>query len=80
MNEPLDREYRFYLAHRDEFVEEFDGRFIAIKNEEVLGVYKDYLEAATAIYPEHEYGTVLVQPVEKDERPAIITSPFVMIK
>lgn len=80
MNGPLEREHGFFLRNRDEFVRRYDGKFIAIKDEEVLGVFSDYLEAAEAVYPEHEYGTVFMQPVHKEEPAKIITVPTAVIE
>ncbi len=78
MNGPLEREYEFYLRNRDEFVQQYDGKFIAIKNEKVIGVYADYLEASADIYPDHDYGSVLMQPVQKEEHPKIVTAHSVV--
>ena len=80
MNGPLEREHGFFLRNRDEFVRRYDGKFIAIKDEEVLGVFSDYLEAAEAVYPEHEYGTVFMQPVQQEEPAKIITVPTAVIE
>ena len=41
----LKSEFEFYLANQDDMVAKYDGRVVAIKNHEVLGVYDSYLEA-----------------------------------
>ena len=41
-------------------------KFVAIKGQEVLGIYDDYMQAANAVYVDHEPGTVLMQEISKD--------------
>lgn len=43
-----------------------DGKFVAIKDREVLGVFDDYMQAANTVYLAHEKGTVLMQEISKD--------------
>lgn len=44
----LDQEYRFFLDHASEFNQRFDGQYIIIAGEEVLGGYADQEEAVRA--------------------------------
>ena len=66
MKKPLEREYEYYLEVRDELAKEHDGKLVAIKGREVLGIFDDYRQAANALYEEHEYGTVLMQELGRD--------------
>ena len=66
MATPLEKEYEHYLTIREELAENNDGKFVAIKGEEVLGVFDDYLQAANAVYIAHEKGSVLMQKVSRD--------------
>ncbi|MDE2748555.1 MAG: hypothetical protein OXI34_06300 [Chloroflexota bacterium] len=66
MPKPLEKEYEFYLSIREVLAREHDGKFVAIKGKNVLGIFDDYRHAADAVYVEHEYGTVLMQPISKD--------------
>ncbi len=66
MTTPLEKEYEHYLEIREELAKNNDGKFVAIKGEEVLGVFDDYLQAAKAVYIAHEKGTVLMQKVSRD--------------
>ena len=66
MNTPLKKEYEHYLKIREDLAENNDGKFVAIKGEEVLGVFDDYLQAANTVYIAHEKGTVLMQAISKD--------------
>jgi hypothetical protein len=63
MNNPLEKEFRFYIEHQDEMVEEYDGKIIVIKDGIVLGAYGDELSAITETRKAHELGTFLVQKV-----------------
>ena len=66
MNAPLKKEYEHYVEIREELAKTNDGKFVAIKGEEVLGVFDDYLQAANTVYIAHEKGTVLMQEISKD--------------
>lgn len=66
MNAPLKKEYEHYLEIREELAKTSDGKFVAIKGQEVLGVFDDYLQAANTVYIAHEKGTVLMQEISKD--------------
>lgn len=63
----LNSEFEFYLSKKDEFLKTYPGKFIAIKNKTVLGVYNDRLEAINETRKNHELGTFIVQHVTKDD-------------
>ena len=65
MSNPLQKEFEYYLAHQDEIVEKYDGKYVVIKGGQVLGAYDDELMAITATEKSHELGTFLVQFVSK---------------
>lgn len=64
MVEKLEREFKFYLAHQDELVEQYKGKFIAIKDEQVIGVFDSELEAVKKTAEIYDLGTFLVQKCE----------------
>ena len=66
MDTPFEKEYEHYLKIREELAKMNDGKFVAIKGQDVLGVFDDYLQAANAVYVAHEKGTVLMQEISKD--------------
>ena len=78
---PLEREYEYYLSIREELAEEHDGKFVAIWGQKILGIYENYMEAASDVYAEHERGTVLMQEIRKDVNSLVVTfhSPGVPI-
>ncbi len=61
---PLEKEFEYYLEHQDELVKKFNGKFVVIKNEEILGAYANQLEAIEKTSEKHELGTFLVQKCE----------------
>ena len=77
MTMPFKREYQHYLKIREDLAETNDGKFVAIKGQEVLGVFDDYLQAANTVYVAHEKGTVLMQEISKDPESlnVIISTP-----
>jgi hypothetical protein len=64
MSNPLQKEFRFYIDNQDVLVKKYNGKFIVIKNQEVIGAYPDELEAVEKTGETHELGTFLVQKCE----------------
>lgn len=60
----LEKEFKYYLEHQDELVKKYNGKFIVIKNREVIGVFDSELEAIEKTAEKHELGTFLVQKCE----------------
>ena len=57
----LEQEFQYYLDHQDELVEQYNGRFVVIKGEEVIGVFDSEPEAYFKMLEVHEPGTFLIQ-------------------
>jgi hypothetical protein len=65
MASPLIQEFEFYIANQEKFVSEHNGKFVAIKDKKIIGVFDDELSAITRIQEQgHALGTFLVQKVE----------------
>ena len=65
----LKQEFEFYMENKDAFLEKYDGRFIVLKDREVIGVYDDRLKAIQETAKLHALGTFLVQYVtEADDQ------------
>ncbi len=64
MIEQLRKEFGYYLQHQDELVKQYNGKFIVIKNNTVIGAYDSELEAVMNTSRQHELGTFLVQKCE----------------
>lgn len=61
--EQQQKDFAYYLAHQDELVEIYNGKYIVLKHSEVIGVYDSDIEAVTETQKEHPLGTFLVQKV-----------------
>jgi hypothetical protein len=61
MFENLLQEFEYYLQHQDEFVRQYNGKVIVLKDHVVLGVFDSDFEAVHKTSQEHELGTFLVQ-------------------
>lgn len=64
MPKPLEKEFEYYINHQDELVEKYRGKFIVIKDNEVLGAFDSDLEAIKETTKKHELGTFMVQKCE----------------
>ena len=67
MSKQLEKEFEYYLNHQDELVEKYNGKFIVVKNSEVIGAYDSELKAVEETTKKHELGTFLVQKCEPGE-------------
>lgn len=67
MDNPLEREFKFYLDHQNELVEKYNGKFIVIKDCNVIGAFDTEIEAIEKAKENHELGTFLVQKCEPGE-------------
>ena len=57
----LDKEFKYYLEHQEELVKQYNGKFIVIKNNSVIGAYVSETEAYNVTLKSHELGTFLIQ-------------------
>ncbi len=64
MDKPLEKEFEYYLQHQDELIKKYNGKFIVIRNNAVLGEYESELEAVEETSKQYELGTFLVQKCE----------------
>lgn len=60
----LEKEFNYYLEHQDELVEKYKGKFVVIKNQQVIAAYESELDAIQETSKQHELGTFLVQKCE----------------
>lgn len=59
---PLKQEFQYYLDHQKELVEQYNGKFVVIKDCAVVGAYDNELVAiAEAQKKDLKVGTFLVQ-------------------
>lgn len=67
MSVALEREFEFFLAHRDDMFQQYGGHVIGIKDGEVLGVFDSELAALTTLRATHQLGTFLIQRVQEGD-------------
>lgn len=60
----LRKEFDYYLDHQEELLKIYQGKFIVIKDSQVIGAYDSELEAVNKTAEKHELGTFLVQKCE----------------
>ncbi len=60
----LEKEFQYYLEHQDELVEKYNGRYIVIKEDRVIGDFDSEIEAYEESSKTHELGTFLIQKCE----------------
>lgn len=64
MRSPLKQSFEYYLAHQAELVQAYNGKYVVIKGDQVIGSYATQAEAIAETQKTHELGTFLVQKVE----------------
>jgi len=64
MAKALEREFQYYLEHQDELVAKYNGKFVVIKDDKVIGVFDTKEEAVREITKKYELGTFLIQKCE----------------
>ncbi|MES2810021.1 MAG: hypothetical protein V4619_15425 [Bacteroidota bacterium] len=57
----LEKEFQYYLDNQAKLVEQYSGKFLIIKDQEVIGVYESAEAAVSETTPVHTLGTFLVQ-------------------
>ena len=61
----LEKEFKYYIDHRDQLIRDHEGQYIVIKGGQVIGVYSTQNEAIIeTLKKRHELGTFLVQQVQ----------------
>lgn len=63
MNGELKKAFEYFVSHHDELVSKYDGRFVLIKDEEVVGDFPSDLSALQFAKSEFDDGTYLIQKV-----------------
>ena len=64
----LHDEFEYYLAHQAELAVQYQGRYVAIKDGQVLGDYDTVAEAVRVTARSHQPGTFLVQRCDADPK------------
>ena len=68
MSDSLKKEFSFYEKNRKALLKDYEGKFVVIYKEKVVGAYNTQLDAIEAARKKFPLGKFLVQLVtEKDE-------------
>ena len=57
----LENEFKYYIAHQKELVNKYNGKFLVIIAEEVVGAYDSYEHALSESQKKYEMGNFLIQ-------------------
>ena len=67
MAKALENEFDYYLDHQNELVKQYNGKFLVIKSNTILGAYDTELEAIEQTSKTERLGTFLIQKCEPGE-------------
>ena len=60
----LEREFNYYREHQEELVRLYEGKFVVIHDNQVLGAFLTELDAIKEISPKYPLGSFLIQKCE----------------
>ena len=60
----LEKEFEYYVENQVELAKKYNGKYIVIKNHQVIGVFESEIEAIEKTSADQELGTFLVQKCE----------------
>ncbi len=60
----LENDFNYYLANQDALLGQYKGKFVVIKDAQVIGAYDSEILAVETTSKQHDLGTFLVQKCE----------------
>jgi len=69
----FEKELQFFIANQDRLVQEYGGKTLVLRGEEVVGVYGDALEAYLDAAKKYEPGTFMIQPCVEGSQAYTVT-------
>lgn len=61
------KDFEYFIAHYQELFEKYGHKFIAIQNQNILGVYDDEITAINETSEKYPLGSFIVQECNGDE-------------
>ncbi len=61
----FEKELTYFIEHQKDLVKKHEGKVLAIKGEEIVGVYNTPLDAYLKTQENHELGKVMLQPCQQ---------------
>ena len=74
-SDKLDSELKTYEANRDNLLQRYEGKYVLIKGDRILGVYDTKLDAVAVGHQQAGPEPFLVKRVEQIEKPVRIFMP-----
>ena len=69
----LNTEFKFYKQNKSDLLAKYEGKYVVIVGESVVGSYDSYQEAVTVTAKTHKPGTFFVQLVTAEDEVAILS-------
>lgn len=63
----LKKDFQYYLDNQEEIVKKYKGKYIVIKDQTIVGIYDNELEAYTESTKQFELGSFLIQECQPGE-------------
>jgi len=57
----LEKEFKYYLEHQNDLVKEYDGKYLVIVGDQIIGAFDSTIDAYNKAKQEYEPGTFLIQ-------------------
>ena len=57
----LDKEFNYYLSHQNELLAQYNGKYLVIVGDGVVGAYDDRADAYYSSLEKYEPGTFMIQ-------------------
>lgn len=57
----LEKEFDYYLKNQKELVKKYEGKFLVIKEQDIIGAYDSEIEAYSEAQKKEKLGTFLIQ-------------------
>ena len=61
MSQQLTEEFKYYCEHQNDLAKQYDGKFLVIVGNEIVGVFDNELEAYFETEKQRPVGTFLIQ-------------------
>jgi len=74
----LKDEYNYFQTNLPELFKKYPNKFIVIKRQKILGVYKSFDDAFDKTRIREELGTFIIQECVLNEKPKVFFSRFIM--
>lgn len=57
----LEKEFQYYIDNQSDLLNKYNGKFIVIKGDDVIGIYETHADAYDNTIKDNELGTFLIQ-------------------